>query len=147
MCNTESPVSAKNEQGIQVEALNSFKNLIGNINHHFLAITDDFACIRIAAIRRAKDRTPACKNVAYVLDAQGDNPFFIDEAIIPIPNPEDFTSVFINCSLNDCANDRIQPGCIAATGENTDSFHFYLRLISIILQSDNPACTPSYNPI
>ncbi len=68
MCNTESPVSAKDEQGIQIEALNTFKNLIGNINHYFFAITDDFARIGIATIRRPKDRTSACKNIAYIFD-------------------------------------------------------------------------------
>src|SRR5688500_2333722 len=54
-----SATPSQDKESIQILPLNAFDDFIRDVNGHFLAISYDLTCVRIPAIRRAQDRTPA----------------------------------------------------------------------------------------
>src|SRR6185503_6968555 len=129
---SQSSIATYYNYSVQFESLECLDDLIRDINGDFLSITNDFACIRVATIRRTEDCATTRQNPAHIFDAKRDDAIFIDEAIRAIANSKDFASIFIDRRFHRSTDDRIKTRRVSAACKYSDSFHDHLLKEAII---------------
>ena len=82
---------------------------------------------RIAAIRGPQNRAAARQDAADVGQSQGTGFPRPDEAIEAILNTGDLPAIFQHRALHRGADDGVQSGTIAATGDDADAAYLFLR--------------------
>src|ERR1700729_2313385 len=73
--------------------------------------------------RRAEDRAAERQDAADGLHVQRDG-VALQRAAPAVPEPDEFVIELLRSAADDGADDRVQPGAVTATGENSDS-HYY----------------------
>ena len=123
MCNTQGSIAAQHEHSVELQTLNSFDDLVRDINGHFLPVAEHFPGIRIPAICRAQNRSTARQYSTHGFQAQTDDAILFDETIISVADAEDVTIKLIDGRLHRRADHGIQSRRIGAACQDSDSFY------------------------